>query len=229
MLACSQISRCKPLSLKIQCATANLTLATSVGSVCQGLHQLINQAIYLLLKDAGLGILHCWLHGSIWFGSGVCLRSVDGSALVLKIFSDSNTHITSLLTWCHLFSLVFKHSWTDWDSQYFKLGRVYCAITALDGCPSHLATSIIFRSATLIYALRPLWKHAITSILTLLHPPFALANICLRPSRATRATSSAHLYRHSYHVCASRSYRLCGSTNSERQPWNVRKPRQWRF
>src|SRR5882724_4110294 len=71
---------------------------------------------------------------------------------------------------------------------------LYCAITALDGYPSHLDNIHYIRSATLIYALPPSMDHAITSILNTpyirLLPP---ADICLHPSRATRATSSAHL------------------------------------
>src|SRR5882724_3351630 len=72
--------------------------------------------------------------------------------------------------------------------------EVYCAITALDGYPSHSDNIHYIRSATLIYALPPSMDHAITSIL---NTPYIrlllLADICLCPSRATQATSSAHL------------------------------------
>src|SRR5882724_9286493 len=79
--------------------------------------------------------------------------------------------------------------------------EVYCAITALDGYPSHSDNIHYIQSATLIYALPPSTDHTITSILdTPYISLLLLANICLCPSRATRATSSAHCNRHSYHI-----------------------------
>src|SRR5882724_5809853 len=66
------------------------------------------------------------------------------------------------------------------------MDALYCAITALDGYPSHLDNIHYIRSATLIYALPPSTDHAITSILD---TPYIclllLADICLFPSRAT--------------------------------------------
>src|SRR5882724_7898714 len=63
---------------------------------------------------------------------------------------------------------------------------LYCAITALDGYPSHSDNIHYIWSATLIYALLPSTDHAITSIL---NAPYIrlllLADICLFPSRAT--------------------------------------------
>ena len=150
----------------------------------------------MLLKDAGLGILHCWLHGSIWFGSGVCLRSVDGSASVLKIFIQ--TPIPRITLPAHhdvtlLSSVVFNIAGLTGTVSILSWEEVYCAITALDGYPSHLDNIHYIRSATLIYALPPSMDHAITSILD---TPYIclllLADICLRPSQATRATSLAH-------------------------------------
>src|SRR5882724_12220211 len=91
----------------------------------QVLCQLFDRAVYLPFKDACLGILHFfWLHSSIWFSSGVCLRSVDGSASVLEIFFRlHNSTSPSLLIMMSLFILwYFEHGRTDWDSQYFKLG-----------------------------------------------------------------------------------------------------------
>src|SRR5882724_11513799 len=71
---------------------------------------------------------------------------------------------------------------------------LYCAITALDRYPSHSDNIHYIRSATLIYVLLPSMDHAITSILDTPYIRLLLpADICLRPSQATQATSSAHL------------------------------------
>ena len=61
--------------------------------------------------------------------------------------------------------------------------EVYCAITALDGYPSHSDNIHYIRLATLIYVLPPSTDHAIISILD---TPYIhlllLADICLRLS-----------------------------------------------
>ena len=59
---------------------------------------------------------------------------------------------------------------------------LYCAITALDGYPSHSDNINYIWSATLIYVLPPSMDHAITSILDTPYICLLLpANICLHP------------------------------------------------
>ena len=90
---------------------------------------------------------------------------------------------------------------TSCRSKYFysRCPQVpmYCAITALDGYPSHSDNIHYIRLATLIYALPPSTDNAITSILDTPYIRLLLpVDICLhlsRATRATRATSSAHL------------------------------------
>ena len=80
----------------------------------------------------------------------------------------------------------------DWNiANDCIVSVLYCAITALDGYPSHLDNIHYIRSVTLIYALLPSMDHAITSILDTPYIRLLLpADIFLSPSRAT---SLAHL------------------------------------
>src|SRR5882724_2322855 len=115
------------LSLKIlTCATANLTLAMSVrfGPIKFFINLSIEPSTCFLRTHAWEYFIFYWLHRSIWFSSGVCLQSVDGSALVLKFFFGlHNSASPRLLIMTSLFILrYFEHGRTDWDSQSFKLG-----------------------------------------------------------------------------------------------------------
>ena len=176
-----------------------------------------------------------WLHRSIWFSSGVCLQSVDGSALVLKIFFRlRNSASPKLLIMTSLFILrYFEHGQTDWDSQYFKLGG---------GVLCHHSP----RWISLTFGQHPLYSDGNPYICTttlyepcyssLLSPTLLTSTFCFRLTFAySRAEPPEphHWFicnRHIYHVCMSRSQaQPCGSITSETSHGMWWKPRQWRF
>src|SRR5882724_9325462 len=97
MLSASILANASTLILKIlTCATANLTLTALVRF--SPIRFFINLSIEL---STCFLRMHAWEYfiflgctGQIWFSLGVCLQSVDGSALVLKIFQTLQLHIT---------------------------------------------------------------------------------------------------------------------------------------
>src|SRR5882724_2255681 len=185
-------------SLKIlTCVTANLTLAASVG------FGPIKVFVNLSIEPST-----CFLRMQAWEYFIFGCAGQSGSARVyafdrlmvqhrcLKFF---RTPILCITQPAHhdvtLLSLVFLNmAGLTGTVSILSWEEVYCAITALDGYPSHSDNIHYIWSVTLIYVLLPSMDHAITSIL---NTPYIhlllLADICLFPSRATRATSSAHL------------------------------------
>jgi len=88
------------LSLKIlTCATANLTLATSVGSVLSSLHQLSIKpsTCFLRIRPGNTSLLAA---RSIWL-LGLMPSIVEVQHWLLKFFRTQYPTSPSLLTWCH--------------------------------------------------------------------------------------------------------------------------------
>jgi len=96
---------------------------------------------------------------------------------VLKIFQTLQLHITQgCLSWRHssflsiltMAGLTGTVSISSWE-------EVHCAITALDGYPSHSDNIHYIQSATLIYVILPSMNHAIHHFCPWhsSHPPFA--------------------------------------------------------
>jgi len=124
MLACSQFTM-QVLSLKDthMCNCQSHPCCVSWSSPISPLST-FDRAVYLLFK------MHAWntsfflLHSSIWFSSVWCLRSVDGSASVLKIFLDSTTpHHPVCYHDVTLHSLYFEHGRTDWTVSILSWER----------------------------------------------------------------------------------------------------------
>src|SRR5882724_3854411 len=84
----SNLADASTLILKIlTCVTANLTLAVGFTPIKFFINLSIELSTCFLRTHAWEYFILLGCAGQIWFSSGVWLQLVDGSALVLKIFS----------------------------------------------------------------------------------------------------------------------------------------------
>ena len=118
-----------------------------------------------------------------------------------------------------------------WHS-HSRNNSLYCAITALDGYPSHSDNIHYIQSVTLIYVLLPSMDHAIHHFHPWhsSHPPFASGWHLLTP----KPSHPSHII--GWFVTGTSIMSACkkpGPTlwfhNFGDKLWNVVEPRQWRF
>jgi len=135
LLLCS--FQCEALSgvLQLTYATSSLVHTASVSPVPLQPGQFLDGHIHFLFKEAGLEYFMVLLAGLLQvlvlgLGRFVC-QIGDGSVLCLNIFSNSATPLLPQHHH-HLHHSLALLTLTG-DSQYFKLGEVYCITSALDG------------------------------------------------------------------------------------------------
>ena len=113
---------------------------------------------------------------------------------------------------------------------FSMVSTVYCAITALDGYPSHSDNIHYIRSATLMYALPPSTDHDHHFHLQhSSHPPFASGRHLLIPEPSHPSHVIGSFVTGTTITSARQEDRPCGSITSETSRGMWWKPRQWRF
>jgi len=106
---------------------------------------------------------------------------------------------------------------------------VYCAITALDGYPSHSDNIHYIRLATLIYALLPSTDHGHHFHLRhSSHPPLLPADVCLCRAEPPEHVISSFVTGMTV-TSAHQEARPCGSITSETSHGMWWKPRTWKI
>src|SRR5882724_4508406 len=115
------------------------------------------------------------------------------------------------------------------DGRWTK-GSVYCAITALDGYPSHLDNIHYIQLATLIYALLPSMDHGHHFHLQhSSHPPFASGRHLFTPEPSHPSHVIGSSVTGTTIMSAHQEAQPCGSITFETSCGMWWKPRQWRF